>query len=288
MPLNFQTFRRPFLVALAALALQSVCGPAAAAWIPFDPPAGSWWIVETETRTDDTVANRTALIKSRAEITVDGKSADGFKVTYMLRSAAAEGNDPSLPLLRAAMQSLTDIPIQATTNERGRPVRVDNLEEVEAAIRGRVDKETTDLVDKPQVVAVLHRMLVRVADANAVNYLDALPELARAPDDGAKAGEVKLDSGFGLGLGLKDVLKVAAQSPGKKLLSAIGSAMTPMQLYTALSEMEFSFHMHSQTTNKDEVLITMTQNTETKAHAFSYDLQRTENKSIIVTPVPVP
>ena len=137
------------------------------------------------------------------------------------------------------------------------------------------------------------RLLVRVADASAVNYLDALPELARTPDEGAKAGEVrdggvKLDSGFGLGLGLKDVLKVAAQSPGKKLLSAVGSTMTPMQFFSAVMEMEFTFHMHSQTTHKDEMLIKMTQNTETKAHAFGYALQRTESKSITVTPVPVP
>ena len=285
MPLNVHTFRRAaaLVVAVAALSLP-LARPAAAAWLPFNPPAGSRWIVETENNTDDTrnSGNRTALIKSRAEMTVDDKTADGFKVTYVLRSATAEGNDPSLPLLRSAMQVLGDVPIHASTDQDGRPVRIDNLEEAEAAIRGRVDKETADFDDKPQVAAVLHRMLGRLSEANAFNYLETLPELARAPDGGAKAGEAK----FSFGFGYKDVLKVAAHSPGKKLLSAVGSAMTPMQLYTALSEMEFTFHMKTSTQHKDDMLIKMTQNTVTKAHAFSYDLRKTENKSITVTPAP--
>ena len=82
-------------VNVAALSLP-LARPAAAAWLPFNPAAGSRWIVETENNTDDTrnSGNRSALIKSRAEIIVDDKTADGFKVTYVLRSATVEGNDP--------------------------------------------------------------------------------------------------------------------------------------------------------------------------------------------------
>jgi hypothetical protein len=120
--------RRYTFVAFAALALQSACGPAAAGWSSFNPPVGSRWIVETETKTDDvrSLGHRTALIRSRAEMTIDGKTADGFNVTYVLRGATTEGNDPSLPLLRSAMQALGDIPIHATTDERGKPIRLDN------------------------------------------------------------------------------------------------------------------------------------------------------------------
>jgi hypothetical protein len=289
MPLNVHIFRRAatLAVAIAVLSLP-LARPAAAAWLPFNPAAGSRWVVETENNTDDTrnSGNRTALIKSRAEMSIDDKTADGFEVTYVLRSATVEGNDPSLPLLRSAMQALGDIPIHASTDQDGRPVRIDNLKEAEAAIRGAVDKETADFDDRAQVVAVLHRMLARLAEGgsgrNAFNYLEALPELARAPDDGTKAGEAQLSFGFGY----KDVLQVAAHSPGKKLLSAIGSTMTPMQLYTALSEMEFKFHMKTSTQHKDDMLIQMTQNTVTEAHAFSYDLRKTENRSIKVTPAP--
>ena len=153
------------------------------------------------------------------------------------------------------------------------------------SFRGMV-KEIAGFDDTPQVVAVLHRMLgglpVGGSSRNAFNYLEALPELARVPDDGAKAGEAK----FSFGFGYKDVLKVAAHSPGRNLLSAIGSTMTPMQFFTALSEMEFKFHMHTSTQHKDDMLINMTQSTETKAHAFSYDLSKTENKSIKVTRAP--
>src|SRR5262245_48831178 len=106
---NAKTFRRAstLVAAFAALALQAVCTPAAAARLPFNPPAGSRWIVESQSSVDDAkpLTHRTALIKSRAEMTINGKTADGYSVTLVLRDATVEGNDPSLPLLRAAMQA---------------------------------------------------------------------------------------------------------------------------------------------------------------------------------------
>src|SRR4029453_11326648 len=104
---NVQIFcrARTLIAAFAALSLQAVCTPAAAAWLPFNPPAGSRWIVESKAATDapNPLTHPTVLIKSRAEMIVNGKTADGYSVTLVLRDATVEGNDPSLPLLRAAM-----------------------------------------------------------------------------------------------------------------------------------------------------------------------------------------
>src|SRR5215813_12832492 len=125
---------RTLVAAFAALSLLAVCTPAAAARLPFNPPANSRWIIESKASTDDAkpLTHRTALITSRTEMIINGKTADGYSVTLVLRDATVEGNDPSLPLLRAAMQALSDIPINAITDKRGRPVYVGNLDQAEA------------------------------------------------------------------------------------------------------------------------------------------------------------
>jgi hypothetical protein len=145
-----------------------------------------------------------------------------------------------------------------------------------------VDKVSAPFDDKPQVAAVVHRMLIRLTEANAINYLDELPALARAQGGGTKAGELKSSFGFGL----KDAMQELTQSPARNLLAAVGSVTSPVQLFIALMQMNFSFHMHSQEQRKDGMMLKMTQETVTTAHAFSYDLRKTESKTITMTPAP--
>lgn len=290
---NFQTFRRArtLFVAFAALSLQAVCTPAAAAWLPFNPPARSHWIVESKASTDDVrpLTHRTVLIKSRAEMTVDGKSADGFSVTLVLRDATVEGNDPSLPLLRAAMQALGDIPIHAITDKRGRPVYLGNLDQAEAAIVGAVDKAAAPASEKLQVVTVLHRMLGRLTESDAgviaINYLDVLPELARAQTAGAQAGEIKRTVADTVS-NHADAIKPSA---GLVLLAAIGNVVTPAQtasILMQLAEMEFKFCKKSSVSYKDDMTLKASGETVMKTHAFGYDRRKTESWAITLTQAP--
>jgi hypothetical protein len=293
---NFQTFRRArtLFVAFAALSLQAVCTPAAAAWLPFNPPARSHWIVESKASTDDVrpLTHRTVLIKSRAEMTVDGKSADGFSVTLVLRDATVEGNDPSLPLLRAAMQALGDIPIHAITDKRGRPVYLGNLDQAEAAIVGAVDKAAAPASEKLQVVTVLHRMLGRLTEADAgviaINYLDVLPQLAKAQATSAQAGEVKHVVAE-TASGDADAMKAFTPSPGLVLLAAIGNVVTPAQsasILMQLAEMEFKFCKKSSVTYKDDMTLKMSEETEIRTHAFGYNRRKIESRAITLTQAP--
>ena len=294
---NFQTFRRSrtLVAAFAALALQAVCTPAAnAAWMPFNPPTGSRWIVESKATTDDAkpLTHRTVLIKWRAEMIVNGKNADGYSVTLVLRDATVEGNDPSLPLLRAAMQSLSDIPINAITDKRGRPVYLGNPDQAEAAVVSAVDKAAVPAGEKLQVVTVLHRMLGRLTEADAgviaVNYLDALPELARAQTAGAEAGEVNRTVADTVS-NHADAIMETKPSAGLVLLAAIGNVVTPAQtasILMQLAEMEFKFCKKSSVSYKDDMTLKASNETEIRTHAFGYDRRKTESWTITLTQVP--
>jgi hypothetical protein len=293
---NFQIFRRAriLIAAFAALSLQAVCTPAAAAWLPFNPPSGSRWIVESKASTDDVrpLTHRTVLIKSRAEMIINGRNADGYSVTLVLRDATIEGNDPSLPLLRAAMQALDDIPIHAITDKRGRPVYLGNLDQAEAAIDIAVGKAAAPASEKLQVVTVLHRMLGRLTEADAgiiaINYLDTLPELAKAQVAGAQAGEVKRTVADTVS-NHADAMKESAPSAGLVLLAALGNVVTPAQASSVLmqlAEMEFKFCKKSSVTYKDDMTLKASNETEIRTHAFGYNRRKVESTAITLTQAP--
>lgn len=57
----------------------------------YDPPAGSRWIVDTESRSEDIrpEGSTTSLAKTRAELTIEAKTPDGFRhgfATSQMRS----------------------------------------------------------------------------------------------------------------------------------------------------------------------------------------------------------
>src|SRR5262249_36148086 len=159
---NFWDFRRAGLVGLAlaaTLSLHAARGLAAdTAERPFNPPVGSRWIIETETKTDEMKPEgaRNSLIRTRAEMTIEAKTADGFRIAYVHRGMTAEGNDPRLPLLRSAMQALDGVTIRATSDLHGKPVRVDNLDEAKAAVRSMAGHLIEPFKDQPKLVAVLN------------------------------------------------------------------------------------------------------------------------------------
>lgn len=166
----------------------------------FDPPVGSRWIIETrrdtiETRSD---GSRTLKIVSRAELTIDEKTPDGFRITYIRRGTTGEGDDSRLPLIRSATQALDNIPVRATTDLSGKPVRVDNLEEAKAALLAAADRITAPFKDKPETVAVLNQIMSGFIFADpasaAQSYLDDLPQLAMAQNTGMALGETRHSS----------------------------------------------------------------------------------------------
>jgi len=100
---------------------------------PYDPPVGSHWIIESETRTEDNRPEglRSSLINMRSEMNVEAKTPDGFRISYVNRGTAVEGNDPMVPLFRSTLKALENVPILATTDRAGKP-----LATLQAYLRG--------------------------------------------------------------------------------------------------------------------------------------------------------
>src|ERR1700693_2227448 len=90
--------------------------PAETAERPYNPPVGSRWIIESEANSDQARTNRTETvrIKTCAELTIDAKTVDGFKITYINRGTTVEGTAASLELLRSWAQAQENVAIHAT------------------------------------------------------------------------------------------------------------------------------------------------------------------------------
>src|SRR3569832_2796108 len=117
---------RIFAVAVAARAICEAA-PGYGAERVYDPPVGSRWTVETETRGEEMRPDGTAtpVSKARAELTIEQKTADGFRISYVPRGAVIEGSARSVPLRRAYLKLLENVVIRASTDLSGKPLHVD-------------------------------------------------------------------------------------------------------------------------------------------------------------------
>ena len=291
--------------------------------LPYNPPVGSHWVIDTETSTDDQRPGgpRTSDIKTHAEMTVDAKTADGFRISYVSRGATFEGNAPMLPIMRQAFKALENVTIHATTDLSGKPIRVDNLDEAKSAMRALLDTMLAPFKDKPQVAAVMNQMMSRMIDVDATEaatvYLEELPALARAQGTGMKPGDVRhstdsaanplgggaLKSNSAFELTEADAatgkrvyvrttayddasLKEMTQSVSRKLLAASGDASNAEQIEKLLKSMALS--LDERTTFEVEGGMTrkVSERTLTMASAMGHQLSKTENKTITVSPTP--
>jgi len=307
----------------AAVSLRLPSSAADVVELPYNPPVGSHWVIDTETSTDDQRPGgpRTSDIKTHAEMTVDAKTADGFRISYVSRGASFEGNAPMLPIMRQAFKALENVTIHATTDLSGKPIRVDNLDEAKSAMRAMLDTMLAPFKDKPQVAAVMNQMMSRMIDVDATEaatvYLEELPALARAQGTGMKPGDVRhstdsaanplgggaLKSNSAFELTEADAatgkrvyvrttayddssLKEMTQSVSRKLLAASGDASNAEQIEKLLKSMALS--LDERTTFEVEGGMTrkVSERTLTMASAMGHQLSKTENKTITVSPTP--
>ena len=176
--------RRVYGFAVSGFALIAGLALAAAAdWLerPFAPKIGSRWTIETEETTERQADGATTQDseKKTALLTFVGKTKDGFRITYHRRGSS----DPE-PVYRVV------------TDASGKPLRVENLEEMKAALRKAVTQsaETGD----PQNTAAVKRLfddLDKLDEGGAAReHLDVLPVLALGQTTGLKIGETRTDT----------------------------------------------------------------------------------------------
>lgn len=182
------------LVSLAAATLAR-----ADAWVerPYNPAVGSRWIIQSETRTEDQKqgAPELTVVKIRSELTVDEKIPSGFRVSYVVHDIGVEGSTREAELMRSAVGALTGVVVHANTDAAGKPVEVENYDEVRNMMQAIIDRMVTKVSSQPQVAALLRQMMTTMLMVDrsraAEVYLEELPMLAVGQNTGLKTGEVR-------------------------------------------------------------------------------------------------
>jgi hypothetical protein len=309
-------------VIVAAVTTFDVTGAFAAEPV-YDPPVGSRWIVDTESRGEEIRPDGTAtsLIRARAELTIEQKTADGFRISYVPRDATVEGNARSVPLQRAYMKVLENVVIRASTDPSGKPLHIDNLDEAKAAMRGAANGLVEQFDRRPAVRALFDQLMSELVEVDAGSaasvYVDALAVLAVAQNTGMKRGEFRLASkpaenplggdtlksserfelveadAAAARLKFVNVTSVDAasmndfmQSFARGLLAASGDRITPELVNRLVSSMLFSFDKRAEFEVEDGMTRKVSEQSTTVFRGMEQNLTQTDLRTITVTPAP--
>ena len=227
-----------------------------------------------------------------------------------------------VPLFRSTLKALENVPIRATTDRTGKPVRIDNLDEAKAAMRNMLSNIAGPFKDKPQVLAVLTQMLnglIEVdADKAAEAYIDDMPLLAKAQNTGMKLHEIRrssraVDNPLGAAaLKSSDVFEMTEadgatgkrvfvnttsydvasmkdfmQSMTKKLMTAAGNNVKAAEIDSLVKPMVLTLDDRAVFEVEDGMTRKVTGKTITTVRAMGgHNLQKAEEKIITVTRAP--
>jgi hypothetical protein len=306
---------------ILALATLSMAWAHAAEAI-YDPPVGSRWIIETETRGEETrpEGSTTSLARMRAELTVEQKTPDGYRISWVQRGATVEGNARDVPLRRAYAGVLENVVIRASTDSAGKPLRVDNLDEARAAMRSSADGLVAQFAERPAARALFDQLMSELTEVDAGSaasvYVDGLAALAVAQNTGMKRGEFRSTSKpaenplggdalisnerFELAeadasgrLAYVNVTSVDAasmsdfmQSFAKSLLAASGDSVTPARVDLLVKSMVFSLDKRAEFEVEDGMTRKVSEKSTTVFRGMEQNLIQTETRTIAVTRAP--
>ena len=186
------------LFAAAVVLIMAPSRGLAADWAerPFNPPIGSHWIVQSEETEKDEVNSSvtgTSTKKITALLVYDEKLADGYRVTYRWTGGSYEGDADDPATVRAALAAMQGHSYRVVTDPAGKPLRVENLVELRAALRKTID-DVAAKATSAEVAAAVKKLLAALANVDekqAAEHLDKLPLLARGQNTGLKQGEVR-------------------------------------------------------------------------------------------------
>jgi hypothetical protein len=180
------------------LALASLSPSLAQSWTEqrFDPAVGSRWVLQVESNSEDTRPDGTMTmqIRSRADMTIEEKTSEGFRITYTHRDVQIDGSNPAARIMASAFEALQGVVVRGVLDAGGKPARVENLAELQAAMRIVVDR-TVATVKEPRLQGVIRQimsaMLLTDNPAAANIYMSELQGLALGQNTGLQPGEVR-------------------------------------------------------------------------------------------------
>jgi hypothetical protein len=287
----------------------------------YDPPAGSRWVIESEIRAEEIrpEGSTTSLVRTRAELTVEQKTPDGFRISWVQRGATVEGNARNVPLRRAYAGVLENVVIRATTDSSGKPLRIDNLDEARAAMRRSADGLAAQFAERPAARALFDQLMSELIEVDAGSaasvYVDTLALLAVSQNTGMKPGEFRwtskpaenplggdalisnerfeLTKAGATRITFVSVTSIDAasmsdfmQSFAKGLLAASGDSVTPQRVDLLVKSMVFSFDKRAEFEVEDGMTRKVSEKSTTVFHGMEQNLTQTEARTIAVTRAP--
>jgi hypothetical protein len=179
----------------------ALAGPAAIAaeWVerPFHPVVGSRWIIQSQETEEDKAGSTvvgTSTKKITALLTFEEKLTDGYRITYRRTDSSYEGDADDPVTARAALAAMQGHTFRAVTDLAGKPLRVENLPELRAALRKAID-DVAATAASPEITAAIKKMMADFADIDdkraAEKNLDDVPAMALGQNTGLKIGEVR-------------------------------------------------------------------------------------------------
>jgi hypothetical protein len=310
------------VLAVAAFSPVLNANGAWAAEAAYNPSVGSRWIVETETRGEETRpdGSTTSLVRTRVELTVEAKTPDGFRVSWVQRGATVDGTARSVALRRAFASVPENVVIRVSTDASGKPLRVDNLDEARATMRRSADGLAAQFAERPAARALFDQLMSDLTEVNAETaaavYVNALAVLAVAQNAGIKPGESRMtskpvqnpldgdelqsnerfelvDAGAAGRLTFVNVTSIdpAAmsafmQSFARSLLAASGDSVTPARVDLLVKSMVFSFDKRAEFEVEDGMTRRVSEKSTTVFRGMEQNLIQTETRTIALTPAP--
>lgn len=314
-----------FLRILAAAAILAFGAQAALSqsWTerPYNPPVGSLWSIVSETSTVETRAGgeqRTQQVKVRSELTIEEKLADGFRISYVNREMQVTGNTAVSGILNDAFGAMKGIVIRARTDASGKPVLVENLDEVKAALTALVDRMVERFQAKPQIGAFVRQMMnsMIMVDAKkaATSYLDEMPSLAVGQGNGLKPGDVRrendeVQSPIG-NIAFKSTLvtrlvswddrtgkarvvrkretdpeslKTVVTMLARQLLNAADQGAQTPEMLEVMKQVKFSIESETRYDVEDGMTRAVDDRSTTTASAMGHTFRKDEHKTVAVT-----
>ncbi len=293
-----------------------------AAEAPFDPPVGSRWIVEAETRGEEARPDGStmSLVRTRVELTIEAKTPDGFRVSWVQRGATVEGNGRNVALRRAFASVPENVVIRASTDPSGKPLRIDNLDEARAAMRRSADGLTAQFAERPAARALFDQLMSDLTEVNAESaapvYVGTLAVLGVAQNAAMRPGDSRLVSRpvenplGGDALMASERFELASASPAgrlvfvnvtsidpavlndfmqsfaRSLLAASGDSVTPARVDWLVKSMVFSFDKRAEFDVEDGMTRKVSEKSTTIFRGMEQNVIQTETRTIAVTPAP--
>jgi len=169
----------------------------------YNPPVPSRWTIVAERheeKTQDGKIVATANSSRKEELTIVEKTATEYRISFVLRSFDTDGDTNESIAEKALLGGLRDVTVRAVLDEGGKPLRLENLEEVVAAHKQAIDRVIAAFSGKPAAAAKIRELfgMISATPSNpgetAAWYLETVTLLSSAQNTGLQVGEERRDS----------------------------------------------------------------------------------------------